>query len=237
MNLLMHALSATLDGMNGLLPWENEARNKSLASQLAAQTAHRIVERSLVAGHLLTEAELSATSGVSRTPAREAMLQLERWGLVRLMPKKGAVIKTITLEERRDLLATRGLFERGALQALASTPGSLADLAAALEQPLSAQRSAVANLDLLGFAGADFAFHAALVQVAGNTVLTDLLESLAPRLARLTYEVCLEHPEQLHTFLDEHELLATLARSGDATGFSQAITRHITDAHFPKKSS
>lgn len=223
--------------MSYFLPWEPDQADGSLARRVAAHAAQRIVERSIPAGHLLTEAELSLEMGVSRTPSREAMLQLARWGLVRLMPKKGAVVTAITFEERRDLLATRGLFERGALESLTSTPGKLTELSSSLNQPLQAQRAAIASGDLLGFASADFAFHAALVQAGGNNVLTDLLTELAPRLARLTFEAALEHPEQLATYLQEHERLADLAGQANATEFAQCLNAHLTKAHFPKKAN
>lgn len=50
-------------------------------------------------GDVIDEAELVATFGVSRTPVREAVLQLEALGLVRRLPRKGATIFRPTLEE------------------------------------------------------------------------------------------------------------------------------------------
>src|SRR5690625_7883968 len=74
---------------------------------MAAWAAREIIERRFEPGELLTEADLAEAQKASRTPAREAMLQLERWRLVRLVPKKGAIVTTVTSCERRDLLAVR----------------------------------------------------------------------------------------------------------------------------------
>ena len=71
------------------LPWLDTSENLPIAAQIAARTARRITEGAIEPGELLREVDLAAEHGASRTPAREAMLQLETWGLVRLLPKIG----------------------------------------------------------------------------------------------------------------------------------------------------
>ena len=86
------------------LPWERLGERSSLGSRMAAATAREIIGGEREPGAWLTETDLAAAGGASRTPAREAMLLLERWGLVRLIRKKGAVVTPLTAKERRDLL-------------------------------------------------------------------------------------------------------------------------------------
>ena len=59
------------------------------------------VKRDILDGHhpggtFVTEGELAVATGVSRTPVREALLRLETEGLVRLYPKKGALVVPVT---------------------------------------------------------------------------------------------------------------------------------------------
>ena len=75
------------------------------AGRLAHDVAWRIVRGEIAAGEMLTEVQLSTEAGISRTPAREALLQLERWGLVRLLPKKGAAVQALTPQTVADLTA------------------------------------------------------------------------------------------------------------------------------------
>ena len=84
--------------MNELLtlPWQRTDDTAPIASRMAAWAAREIIERRFEPGELLTEADLAEAQKASRTPAREAMLQLERWRLVRLVPKKGAIVTTVT---------------------------------------------------------------------------------------------------------------------------------------------
>jgi DNA-binding GntR family transcriptional regulator len=216
------------------LPWRVDPDGRTVAQRIAADTARAIAERVLAEGAVVTEVELSTTHGASRTPAREAMLQLEAWGLVRLLPKKGAVVTAVSMEERRDLLAVRALFESDAVAALGSS-ARLVPVGERLAAALLQQRAAVEAADRLAFAEADIAFHAEIILAGGNAVVAALLQQLAPRFARLTYAVALEAPDRLGLMLDEHERLAGLARSGDADAFGLLLRRHIAAGHFPQE--
>ena len=210
------------------LPWDALTDRSPVAARIAAAAARAVVEGRHDAGALLTEAELAAAAGASRTPAREAMLQLEAWGLVRLLPKKGAVVLPVTHEERRDLLAVRAMLEADAVAAAPGVPAGLAeDLDALLEQ----QRAALAAGDALAFAGGDHAFHARIVASGGNAVVSGIVAGLGPRLARLTYEAVTARPDRLAVLLREHEALAAQALAGDGPGFARSVRQHLAAGH------
>ncbi|MEU1900908.1 GntR family transcriptional regulator [Nocardiopsis dassonvillei] len=230
------------------LPWERPDDRSPLSHRLAADTARAVIERRHPAGTLLTETDLAAAHGASRTPAREAMLRLHSWGLVRLLPKKGAIVSEATPRERRDLLALRAMLEVEAVRTLAAASGRVSGpatgqedgpetgpatgLAADLEVILTRQRAALESHDVLDFAGADYAFHARVIQSGGNHVVAELLDTLGPRWARLTYLAVTENPPRLETFLREHEGLTARALAGDAEGFSALVRSHIEYGHF-----
>lgn len=218
--------------LTAALPWEREEAGP-LAGRVAAEAARAVVQGQLPPGSLITEADLAATHGVSRTPAREAMVQLEAWGLVRLMPKKGALVTAVTAAERRDLLAVRAMFEIDAVRLVTDSAAALGLIADPLRDRLVRQQRALADDDLMAFAAADHGFHAALILAGGNAVVASLLDGLAPRLARLTHQVCRERPELMPRLLREHERLAELAGAGDIGAFATAARAHIHDTHFP----
>lgn len=221
--------------MNELLtlPWQLTDDSSPIASRMAAWAAREIIERRFEPGELLTEADLAEAQKASRTPAREAMLQLERWRLVRLVPKKGAIVTTVTGKERRDLLAVRAMFEVDAVEALTAADG-LESLAKDLRTLLDWQRSALEAADPLDFANVDYAFHARLIRSGGNSIVEELLTTMGPRLARLTYQVATDQPAGLDTLLDEHERLTDRAENGDAAGFGRLVHDHIEASHFPE---
>ena len=221
--------------MNDLLtlPWQLTDDSSPIASRMAVRAAREIIERRFEPGELLTEADLAEAQKASRTPAREAMLQLERWRLVRLVPKKGAIVTSVTSRERRDLLAVRAMFEVDAVEALTAADG-LGTLAKDLRTLLDDQRSALEVADTLGFASADYAFHARIIRSGGNSIVEELLTTMGPRLARLTYQVAIDHPVGLDTLLDEHERLTDRAENGDTAGFGELVHAHIEASHFPE---
>ncbi|NHB86106.1 GntR family transcriptional regulator [Tessaracoccus sp. HDW20] len=118
-------------------------------------------------------------------------------GLVRLMPKKGAVVTPVAADERHDLLAVRTMFEVESVASLTADGGGLDALAEPLRVRLDEQRAALDAGDLLAFAAADYAFHATVILAGGNAVVRELLATLAPRLARLTHQACLDRPWSL----------------------------------------
>src|SRR3954453_19326632 len=70
-----------------------------------------ILDRAYPGGALLSEGEIATAVGVSRTPVREALLRLETEGLVRLYPKRGALVLPVSPQEVSDVLETRELVE------------------------------------------------------------------------------------------------------------------------------
>src|SRR3954447_11104588 len=70
-----------------------------------------ILDRAYPGGALLSEGEIATAVGVSRTPVREALLRLETEGLVRLYPKRGALVLAVSAQEITDVLETRELVE------------------------------------------------------------------------------------------------------------------------------
>jgi DNA-binding GntR family transcriptional regulator len=216
------------------LPWDQTETRQAASLRIAAAAARAIVtrEQAYAPGSVLIEADLAAAAGVSRTPAREAMLLLEAWGLVRLVPKKGAIVTVVTPEERRDLLDIRMLFEIAAVERMPRGADDLAALSDALGQWIERQRTALADGDLLAFASADYAFHAQIILLSGNQVVSDLLATLGPRITRLTHLAVTDAPERVPTFLNEHEELAACARQGDSARYTALIRQHIGYGHF-----
>lgn len=214
------------------LPWEGE-QSGSVAARIAARAAQRITEGSLPPGEVLTEAVLAEGASSSRTPAREAMLQLEAWGLVRLMPKKGALVTTVSAAERRDLLDVRTTWEIRSVQLIADEPESRQTLVEELHEVIDAQQAALDERDQLRFASQDFAFHRRIIEAGENVVVDTLMDQLGPRFARLTYLAVAADLRAAAVFRDEHEQLIEFIAVGNAAGFADRVRSHVSTGHFP----
>jgi DNA-binding GntR family transcriptional regulator len=111
----------------------------SLPEQIADRIAEDILEERYPPGTRLKEVELAGAFGVSRMPVRDALRLLETQRLVRLVPQKGAVVVSLSIDELSELfeiraalmgLSVRRLAERGSAQDVAQLQARLAEVAA-----------------------------------------------------------------------------------------------------------
>ena len=77
-----------------------------------AYTKQRVLDATYAGGDLLTEGEVADALGISRTPVREAFVRLEAEGLLRLYPKRGALVVPVSAGEVEAVMETRLLVER-----------------------------------------------------------------------------------------------------------------------------
>lgn len=89
--------------MNDVVLEERGSRTKTVPEQIANQIARRIVDGEFTDGHPLREQELASYYGVSRGPIRDAIQELERRGLVEILPRRGAYVIEPTINTIADV--------------------------------------------------------------------------------------------------------------------------------------
>ena len=86
-------------------------RHKTLREQIASSLRDSIIRGELKPGQKLTEPELAERLGISRTPIREAFRQLESEGFLTVIPRRGAVVASISRKEIADFYEIKSLLE------------------------------------------------------------------------------------------------------------------------------
>ncbi|MBC9714294.1 GntR family transcriptional regulator [Streptomyces sp. TRM66268-LWL] len=194
------------------------------AERVYQHVKQAVLERRYEGGTLLTEGELAADVGVSRTPVREALLKLEVEGLLKLYPKKGALVLPVSAQEIADVVETRLLVEEHAVRkAVPASPRLLARL----EELLGEQREQAAAGDYTAAAHSDRCFHAEIVRSGGNAILSRLYDQLRDRQLRMGIAVMHSHPDRTAKTLGEHGEILDALRAGDADRAVAVIHRHI----------
>jgi len=184
----------------------------------------RILDASYAGGDLLTEGRLGEETGVSRTPVREALLRLEAEGLVRLYPKKGALVVPVTAQEAADVVEARVLVETwSAPRAWAARDGLADDLAPLLD----AMREHRAAHDVVAFTEADRTFHERIVAAAGNEVLARLYRGLRERQLCINVAVLRVSEERMDAAIADHALFVALLRGDDEQAFLDLTEAHL----------
>lgn len=189
-----------------------------------AHTKSRLLDGTYPGGSLITEGDVSVAVGVSRTPVREAFLRLQAEGLLRLYPKRGALVVPVSAREVDDVMETRALVERFAVEKVIASDGH-AQAGARLADALARQRKLRRSPD--SFTEADRDFHGLLVAATGNQVLVDLYASLRDRQLRMGVSALARDPGRIDRILDEHAELVGAVAAGDREAALACVERHL----------
>jgi DNA-binding GntR family transcriptional regulator len=189
-----------------------------------AYTKQRVLDATYAGGALLTEGEVADALGISRTPVREAFLRLEGEGLLRLYPKRGALVVPVSAGEVEAVIETRALVERFAF-ARAIERG--ADVTDGMRAEIARQEARAADGDLDGFVEADRAFHTLLVAASGNPIVLSLYDSLRDRQQRMGVTALRREPRRLAEILAEHRALTEAVASGNVDATLALLDAHL----------
>ena len=202
----------------------------SAADRAYDHVRHGILSCRYADNELLAEGSIAAETGVSRTPVREALLRLEAEGMIRLLPKRGALVLPVTAQEWRDVVSTRLLVEAHCTRSVIES-GRGPAVARALEVPLADLRAAAQALDVPAYVTADRTFHATIVAAEGNLILIRLYGSLRDRQLRMG-AANLAGPDgeldavRMRTTVADHEAIAAAIAHEDG-----ALAEHLTREH------
>lgn len=200
--------------------------NEPLREMVLMTLRRAILLGKLKPGERLMEIHLSELLGVSRTPVREAIRQLETEGLVVMVPRHGAYVDSITEKSLMDVLEVRRALE-GLAASRASrriTPDVLLKLRAAYEKYEMLVESPEATLDEI--VEADIAFHDVILNATENDKLISIMNNLADQMSRYRYEYIKESENQ-PTIMREHRLIYRALAEKDEDEAVRMIQLHV----------
>jgi len=211
------------------VPDTSAAASGSAAARVYAHVKERLLDGTFPGGALLSENELSQQLGLSRTPVRQAFVQLEAEGLLELYPKRGALVVPVAASEIEDVFEARLLVEEHCARRAANAG---ARLVADLEPLIAEQEQAVARgaTGMAEFARADRHFHRAIVHAAGNAILTRLYDALRDRQQRIATVSLARNPGDAERFVTEHRGIVEALGRGDAADAAHLVSAHLRAA-------
>ncbi len=202
-------------------------RGRSAAQLAYDYVKARLLDGRFAGGTLLSENEIAHRLDVSRTPVRQAFVQLEAEGLLELYPRRGALVVPISPSEAEDVLEARMLIEQHAARRAA---GAGPALVRAL-RGFIADQEATLDQGGAGFAWADRAFHRAIVDAGGNRLLTRQYDALRDRHQRIAAAAVASEPARLERFIAEHREIVAALEAGDADRAASLLGTHLQGAH------
>lgn len=178
-------------------------------------------------GDVIEEAPLMQAHGVSRTPVREAFIQLETVGLIRRLPRKGAVLFKPTLEEFLAILEVHAKLEGQAagLAARRLSPSHAQALEAAVAA-CEAHAAQKGDADPAGYYQLNLRFHEAVALGAGNPVLVDMIKTNARKLMAY-YRARYRYPGSIAQSASEHREIARLITTHQREEAERRMQAHV----------
>lgn len=195
-----------------------------LADAVYADLRRALLDRKFDPGEPLTEHELCRRFKVSRTPIREALAKLERDQLVRVVPKKGAFVRTLSHDDIRELYQIREVLEGLAVRL--ATPrvdgAELEDFGRRFHE-LKARGG---RLDFTAVRALGDEFHRFLLKKADNARLLELLEQIREQI-RPVWTMSIMAPRRVQEILREHLGMIEALKRADVDRAERLMQRHV----------
>jgi len=201
-----------------------------LGEQVSRILTEAILEGVLRGGDQLVEAELQKQFGISRSPLREAFRDLEKKGLVVIIPRRGTFVRRVTRKDIEENFPVRavleGLAAREAYQKM--TSNALEEMSHVLGE----MERAVKENDTKAYWRNHIEFHDIFIRASDNDILINVLKTL--RMHSLWYRFSYQYyKEDLPRSLDVHQKILDHFRNQDVDQkeIGKLVQEHIQAAY------
>ncbi|MEV1065111.1 GntR family transcriptional regulator [Streptomyces sp. NPDC050263] len=196
----------------------------SLRGAVEDAVAAAIVSGELAPGTLVTAPTLATRFGISATPVREALLNLQGRGFVDVVRNKGFRITEVSEQDLWEIVRLRQLLEAPPMREIARAlqPEAAADLRRRAQTIVDAAAAA----DLAAYLAADMAFHLRLLELHGNRRLVAMVKDLRQQ-TRMVGLAGMIGTTELARSAAEHHSLVDLLEARDGRGAEALLTAHI----------
>jgi DNA-binding GntR family transcriptional regulator len=196
-----------------------------LSTRVSNTLRAAIFSGQLKPGEPLRELHLARQLRVSQAPIREALVQLERLGLVVRTPNIGTHVTRLSPAEVRERIGLRAILEEHAL--LEAAPKMTRDAFDTLDTRIAALGDAIARNDYFEEAQADLAFHRFIWEQTGNRTLYQTLDQLAVPLFAFVSILRGATRQTLKDVVQSHEGLVHALRDGTRHTIRAALDQHF----------
>lgn len=198
----------------------------TLTTRVHREIERRIMTGEIRAGDRLGEAALAESLGVSRGPVREAMRSLELTGLVTIIANRGAIVRSIGLDEVVCLYELRGAIFAYACERVARRRSDA--MLATLRDQVLRMEAAVASDRLDDYYRINVQFHASLLELSGNPRARSTYESVVKEM-HLFRRRSLSKVPNVGASLAEHRNILGAIERGDPDMAREAGRIHVVN--------
>ena len=194
-----------------------------------AKMAYEAIRKSILSGQwkigeLYNEKAIAADLGISRTPVREALLELASQDLIIFLPRRGLMVNRFTRRDVDEIFELRKAIELAAVEkvTVAAPPFDLFEI----EDALLSQRKAVKQKDYLAFMEADRLFHTRFSELTNNRRIISILENIRDMIHVMGAKALALEGRALEV-IEEHQTIFDAVKKGRFEEARKAMAYHL----------
>lgn len=195
-------------------------------SKLAYNALRKSILASQIKGGVIyNEKSLANDLGISRTPVREALLELASQGLVTFLPRKGIVVKEFTKRDVEEIFEIRKAIELASVEKIAKAPTK--ENLARLDENISLQKKAADSNDLQKYMELDRSYHLLFSELTGNRRMVQIVQNIRDMVHLMGLRALEGHPERVDEVLKEHSEVVEAVREGSVSVARELMEHHL----------
>ncbi len=199
----------------------------SLGDTAYEELKRRIITLQYPPGSYLNEAQLCKDLVIGRTPVHQAVNRLALEGMINIIPRKGNIVRPVSLEDALAVFEVRLLLEPACVE-MAAERASMDEIEA-MDRLLEPAERLSARRDIEALMNIDKEFHILLAQCARNKVLEQTLMRLHERSLRFWF-ISLSDQDHVANVVDEHRDIVESLRRRDGAAARKLMRTHIESA-------
>lgn len=209
----------------GLLTSSDGIMPMTIKKQAYELIKDAILYRRLKEGVIYSQDAICNELKISRTPVREALLELQQEGYVSIMRGKGIEVVPVTRKRAKDIVEARYYLELNGsrLAALRRTEDQLSAMRELWEQ---LKRKSI-HSDVRTSYQLDRQFHRAIFSATGNSWMQEEIEKLRDNFLRVETQSAFSNPQQAMEVVSEHEKILLAIQAGDPDSAEAAMKNHL----------
>lgn len=199
-------------------------KSESLAKKAFKALRHSILTNELTTNVVYNEKSLARDLGISRTPVREALLELSSKRLVKFLPQKGVIINTFSNKDIDEIFEIRSALELVSIKKLCLNHKTL-DFSL-LKNSLVDQKEASSLKDPIKFMKADRYFHIGFIKLTNNNYLMEEMQNIRDIMHLMGFRA-LGIKKRMTKVIQEHENILKSVEEGNVSKTTQQMEYHF----------
>jgi DNA-binding GntR family transcriptional regulator len=174
----------------------------------ATKIREAIINNDFKLGQPLSEAFLSKSMEISKTPVREALAKLKSEGLVVVVPHSGTYVFTMSLEDLIELLEYRYVLEVAALKDVYKN--KYKELITNIDEITKSMDQALKNGNIKKYVSLDYVFHRSFFDLCDNRYLVEAYNSISAKIRSLQTRIAIKDTDRSASFKEHLEICKTI---------------------------